>query len=451
MKREDLKRSLESIEPGKADVDRMLGKILAFREAESQGTHQNMKSMSYMKSGFGKFTFRKAVPVFAAALVIAVSILVYNFGTNPWNSAAPENSNRFVSSDDIANSVTDMQEDARDIANISQNQFKIGNRHYIILNEGEKSGFNLPGKIAREDIGDKIATITDSADKSLKGLDVYYYRPAGCEAVVALKKGEEYVLFRFYTFDSYINNQDEDAAEYLRLYGIENPDDISRIQFIGHSERAKLENRMDIISEITDREKIREFHGYFSALKNSSDRYFEAIGRHNVYDEGGRVPVPAPDPKEAPDYMAPDYSAAGGREPVYGGGNSASGYEGGVEVDLPVLTPADADYDYAKDGVISPDSPVSRRPADWGNTGSVMPVDGGNYGKVAPTDGATTEARTSEGSSGAGMNPLGDMVTIRIYNSKGIYFEMPFYPNIGFISRYEVKGAFLDLLKSYCK
>lgn len=52
---------------------------------------------------------------------------------------------------------------------------------------------------------------------------MYRYMPAGGEAVVAVKRETGYQLFRFFAFESYLNNQDEDTRDYLELYGISEP------------------------------------------------------------------------------------------------------------------------------------------------------------------------------------------------------------------------------------
>jgi len=64
---------------------------------------------------------------------------------------------------------------------------------------------------------------------------------------------------------------------YLELYGIKSATDIAKVQFIGWSEEAKIEGRLDIISEITDSGKITEFYNYYSVIKNSSDNYFDKL------------------------------------------------------------------------------------------------------------------------------------------------------------------------------
>ena len=67
--------------------------------------------------------------------------------------------------------------------------------------------------------------------------------------------------------------------------------------------------------ESIDREKIREFHGYFSALKNSSDRYFEKLfgytpaGRENAGTEAA-----SPAGAEGGDALGMGRGARAGRE-----------------------------------------------------------------------------------------------------------------------------------------
>lgn len=48
----------------------------------------------------------------------------------------------------------------------------------------------------------------------------------------------------------------------------------------------------------------------------------------------------------------------------------------------------------------------------------------------------------------SGTDALASSITIRIYNKNGVYFETVYYPNIGFISRHEVKDEFAAFLKN---
>lgn len=282
------------------------------------------------------------------------------------------------------------------------NQFQMGNRYYILMQDYADE-FGFPAKIDEKHIGQKLATIEKSPDKRLIGCEVYSYLPAGCQAVVAVKRDGGYELFRFYAFESYMNNRDEDAVEYLRLYGIEGPEDISGIQFIVHTERSKLEGTDDIRSQITDREEIAKFYSFYSALKDSSDKYFEILFGN---------------------------SSGGNSREVEIGASPSNEQEGN---DTPVEGPA---------APVSPDqtrsSGASQGMVDIGQT-SPVPV-------ASPEGGAAVAP--SQGTLG---NALADPVTIRIYNQSGVYYETTYYRNIGFISRYEISAEFAAFIEGYIK
>lgn len=216
---------------------------------------------------------KRAIPLLIVAFVFAGTLMFYNF--NKRNYISQE-----ISIEDNIARVT--------------NQFKIENKTYNILSESEKSEFKFPNTIDEKDIGDKLATISTSVDEALKGKDVYRYLPAGCEAVVAVKLDNEYKLFKFFWFDSYINNKDEDTKTYLELYGITKGEDISKIQFI--------RNGSNIINEITDKSKLLEFYNHYSVIKDSSEGYFNKLFNYKTYKVKD-VPEVKNEPKELP----PDY------------------------------------------------------------------------------------------------------------------------------------------------
>jgi hypothetical protein len=108
----------------------------------------------------------------------------------------------------------------------------------------------------------------------LRYISIY---PAGSEAVLAVKREEGYQLFNFFTFESYINNQDEDASVYLKLYGINGPHDIQAVRFIEYTEQSKVEGGLNIIGELNEAAEIEEFYRYYFELKNASDKYFERL------------------------------------------------------------------------------------------------------------------------------------------------------------------------------
>lgn len=399
MKREDIVASFDRIEPDKAAERRMLNNILSHSGKE--------KKMA--------FNFRKAIPALGLAVAIAGGILAYDMMTGKSKISPPE-----YAIDNSAGAREDM------VAPLL-NQFEIDGRHYIILWDDLRMEYGFPQQINESEIGEKIATITTSVDKSLIGSEVYRYIPAGSEAVVAVKKGDELMLFKFFTFESYNNNQDEDAIEYLKIYGINKADDIAKIQFIVHSEQSKLEGKTDIRGELTGRDEISVFYNHFSVLKNASDKYFDRLFGFNPNDggeNGVRIDTPpnqvdpvapgAPPDSTIVHPVAPDKAVS---EPDY------TGYAEDMPLTGSGQTPAvDSIAPGTKDG--------SNGMMDMGNTGTIT--------------GGTAPAR------GAG-DALADPVTIRIYNQSGVYLETIYYRNIRFISRYEVNEEFAAFIESRLK
>lgn len=388
MKKDELIKSFEKIEPDDFTEDKMLRNIL------SLSRKRNKRSLN----------LKRAVPVFAAALVIAGSLLTYNL------LPGAENRNNRV------NGRGDFTEDA--VAPIT-NQFQMGNKDYIIMPEELREKYGLPVETAAGDLGERIARIENSPDKSLIGSDVYAYIPAGCDAVVAVKQDGGYKLYKFLSFEKYNNNQDEDAAEYLRLYGINTAADISKIQFLGHSEQSKQEGIADIRGEITDQAEIEEFYGFYGVLKNSSDKYFEKLFgyKDNTGENKGIV-----------EDLPPDYNG-GSRtprtEPSYrDGGNNA--------IDLPAYEHPKAGRDMSQ---THGDSPVQSIPEDRSSGG-------------APA-GMMDMGDTVSPGQGSAAGALSGSVTIRIYNQKGIFYDAEYYVNIGFISRHEIGEDFAEFLRNY--
>lgn len=330
---------------------------------------------------------KRAIPLLILVFVFGGTLIFYNFNKRNYI-------NEELSTEDDAIGMID------NIARVT-NQFKIENKTYNILSEDEKSEFKFPSTIDEKDIGDKLTTITTSVDEKLKGKEVYRYLPAGCDGVVAVKLDNEYKLFKFFWFDSYINNQDEDTKAYLKLYGINNAEDILKIQFITYSEEANIQGKVNIMSEITARDKILEFYNYYSVIKNSSDSYFNKLYNY----KGSRTQV-MPEVKNEPKELPPDYK------------DNKNSSDASTFIDS----------DKAKDPQASIQTDIIM------DTGEV---------KDAPS--------SIPGSEGFVGDALGNSVTIRIYNQKGVYFSSEYYPNISFISRHEVNEDFKKFLDEYVK
>jgi len=403
MKREELKASFERIKPDEAAKRRMLENIM------NEYERKKGKNMA--------LNLRRAIPALAMVFVISGGLLVYSL-TEKYN-------NNLSGSDRYSDA--DYPGTAReDYAAPILNQFQLGNRHYILLTDDLREEFRLPAVIDEKDIGEKIGIIEKSIDSSLIGSEIYGYIPAGCEAIVAVKIDNEYKLFRFFSFESYNSNRDEDAVEYLKLYGINNAEDIAEIYLISHSEQGKIQGYTDIVAKLTDRKEIADFYRFYSALKDSSDKYFDTLFNYRSnYTDGAETGYAAPGIAD-PELYAPDRTGGTGETVT-----DIIKERDSIAEDLPLIKDND------NNGVQSADTPVSNRQSEAGFSGY---TDMGNTG--------SGEVSPSHGSAGYALE---NFITIRIFNQNGIYYDSPYYRNIGFISRYELNEEFREFLEGYIK
>ncbi|HHW01076.1 MAG TPA: hypothetical protein GXX36_16195 [Clostridiaceae bacterium] len=452
MKKEDLKASFDQIMPSEFEKKRMLDNILNHRDRK--------KGIS-----MPLYNIKKAIPALVLTVVIAGGLLTYNIVQKNNNyDLKPE----YGAADDAGLG-------REDSAAPLVNQFQIDDRHYILLSDDLREEYGFPATVNESDIGEKITDIAKSPDKSLIGSEVYKYIPAGCEAVVAVKKDNEYQLFCFFVFESYNNNQDEDAVRYLELYGINKADDIAKIQFIGHSEESKLQGRMDIRGEIRDRDEIARFYSYYSALKNSSDKYFDRLFNYNGINSGKKgVEIDA----VAPDYAAPDAVEPDNIVSPDGAGvnmaapdniaspdasesNAAAPNQTGYGESLPV-TAESVRAQIAEDQPLAVTSEDETGRVSGGASGRASggysgdtPAANETPAEVAPSSGiidmggAVSESGATEPSRGSAGEALANPISIRIYNQSGVYYESVYYINLGFISRYEISKEFAGFIGKY--
>ncbi len=407
MKGEDLKAAFDKIQPGPDAEKRMLNSIINRNQSRKE---KDMKTLS----------IKRLVPVLGLAIIIAGSLLVKNLLPGRSNRISPEGE---IQTDDL-----DAREDM--VAPLTD-QFRIDDRHYILLYDELRKEFGFPAQVSGEDIGEKIAVIESTPDESLKGLEAFEYIPAGGEAVIAVKREDGYRLFNFFTFESYNNNQDEDAIAYLNLYGINGPQDIKAVQLIEYSEESKVEGKLNIVGELTEPAEIEQFYKYYSVLKNASDRYFEALFGYRPGADPGNVTIdPAPDAGAVPDIgPAPDEPAPG---------------EGAAEdtpaqaQDAPLVPDAPS---AAEDLPLNPDTPVS----------SDSSASSSHPGMMDMGDSSSSQSGFVPPSQGSAGNALANPIGVRIYNKNGVYYETMYYRNIGFLSRYEVNKEFADFLESYIR
>jgi hypothetical protein len=427
VKKEDLRNSLDMIKPDEAAKKRMLGNIL-YRT----GRHEDRK----VDGRRARSLFYRAVPAFALTAVVAAGILIY----------AVKWKNREHPQDDGPGLAADMARE--DAPAMFIDQFQIGNRHYVLLTDDLREDYGLPAAVDEGDIGEEIADIGSSPDKSLTGRGVYRYVPAGGEAVVAVRKDDGYQLYRFFVFESYNNNQDEDAIEYLKLYGINSAEDIAKIRFIGHSERSKELGVTDIRGEITGREGIMRFYEYFSALKNSSDKYFDRLFNYSSTPAGNysiEIDISVPSDSgsfeidiEERERMAAAEASKGIAVPpdAVGPDTAATGQSGNSDIGFASAAPVSADVPVSSDDPVTVYPTAPANPSASGSSGGTLTDTG---------DGMPGSVQGSPGSVG---NALENAITIRIYNKNGIYFDTVYYRNIGFISRYEISEGFAAFIST---
>lgn len=432
MRKNDIKKSFDKVEPDDLATNKMLNNVLSYSNKKEQSSFRSVNSMR-------KINIKRAIPVLALVLVVTGSLVAYNLipknndaQTSELAGNAKNNNTSEVGTDAGAKAEVgrdagaktkdDASSEAKDNASAEAkddigntegmilpitNQFRIDNKHYIIMSDEMKQEFDFSCEISSGDVGEKIAVISDTPDESLNGCEVYSYVPAGGNAVVVVKQNAEYKLFKFLNFESYNNNRDEDAIEYLKLYGINSAADISKIQFIGYSEQSKLEGKVDLRGEIKDQKEIEAFYNYYSIMKDSSEKYF-----NKLFNYIGVVPEDKTDIK-ADDFDIPDEIVA-----LYQDVFSEQQAIGGTESEVYYV---DNDFDRPE---------IASEPVD------MIDPDNTSSGSTEPSQGSAGEA-------------LSGQVTIRIYSKSGVYFNAEYYPNMGFISRHEVGEGFAQFLDKY--
>lgn len=274
MHKDDLIRALDEIKPDENQKTQMLDKIT---------NHRNKTRSS--------LNLKILVPACIFALTILGTALTLPFLLkNPQNliSDAPQSQTLATADSRNGDANLDMYkpnggapeigttedffiDDGRDIAYDTFSMFTLDKRQYINLSDYKLKELGLTGTVDSKHIGDFIATIQSNGvydNKNLEGSEVYEYIPAGSQAIVAVKNNEGYSLYEFYGFTSYMNNSDEDAAEYLKVYNIDSAKDISKIIIESYAKSSVILDSLEDISK---------FYDYFKYLKNSSEEYFNRL------------------------------------------------------------------------------------------------------------------------------------------------------------------------------
>ncbi|HZK34508.1 MAG TPA: hypothetical protein VFD33_04280 [Bacillota bacterium] len=399
MNKNDIRRSFDKIQPDDHTQQIMLDGVLKHRK--------NKRKANIMRG----LRFKRVIPIVALVLILAGGVAIKGYLPNNESETPGVGAER--------DAVGESEYAALPITN----QFTIDDKYYTIMNDELKKEFNIKDEINGDDIGEKIAVISDTPDDSLLGSGVYAYLPAGAEAVVAVRQNDEYKLYTFFNFESYTNNQDEDAIEYLKLYGINNARDIAKIQFIDYSEQSRMQGQLDVSGEIRDQNEIEAFYSYYSVLVNSSDKYFDKLFNYDKEDIENR----------------------------------RDNYEGDLEQSYYDIDIPDEPAEFGIDGPapnlrVNPDTPVyeDALPSDEHLTDPDTAV----HDEPLPRDehyvdmgeGSVDHTTPSQGRS---RNALANSIVIRLYNQEGIYFDTVYYIDLGFISRHEVGREFAQFLADY--
>ena len=135
-------------------------------------------------------------------------------------------------------------------------------------------GKPFPSVVPEKDLGEPAGTIEGGGE--LNGKTAYVYAPGQSQALLAVERDGEYRLYVFYMFVSYEENGEEDAAEYLEVYGVESAQDFVSVELIQYPADG-VERSLGVLSE----RETEEFYRMFSHLKDGSAAYFEALSSYD--------------------------------------------------------------------------------------------------------------------------------------------------------------------------
>ena len=124
--------------------------------------------------------------------------------------------------------------------------------------------------VSKQAVGEKLGTVAEGGDPNLQGCPVYQYLPVKGEAYLVLEQDGKKELYAFREFLSTREFKDEDAAEYLHVYGIMQASDISSLEMDSMDGQGAFKTTKEP-------EIINEFYNRFSALKNASDEYYKTL------------------------------------------------------------------------------------------------------------------------------------------------------------------------------
>lgn len=150
-----------------------------------------------------------------------------------------------------------------------------GNRLYEQIPESEYATYGIGKSLQKSDFGELVGTIKEvghsseadvsvpcSQEPTLAGCEVFFYKPANCEAIIIVRGNDHCSLFRFMNFT-------EEGFSYSNEYKVFNvlsADDIARINYqIEKPDGTLIEKKNE--GSITDISDIQSFFDITMALK----------------------------------------------------------------------------------------------------------------------------------------------------------------------------------------
>lgn len=243
-----IRRGFEEMGPGEALRKKMLAGLMERADGLRGQAGRKARGVPVRAGAWRRLT--------AAAGGLAVALVL---GAGVWLALGRQLSREPLS-------YSDMSSSAEMALVTKENEFVWQGRRYFLA-DGEDA-------LSPETVGEQLGVIRESSGGSLAGCPVYRYLPGGCEALVAVLRGDSYQLFRFASFLSYEENGDEDMSAYLELYGMAGPEALERVEFYVYPDAFTIEKA----GELTGSQELARFYGYFSRLTDSSAEYFDALG-----------------------------------------------------------------------------------------------------------------------------------------------------------------------------
>ena len=144
----------------------------------------------------------------------------------------------------------------------------------VLPGNADWMGKPFPSVVPEKDLGEPAGTIEGGGE--LNGKTAYVYAPGESQALLAVERDGEYRLYVFYMFVSYEENGEEDAADYLKVYGVESAQDFVSVELIQYPADG-VERSLGVLSE----RETEEFYDMFSNLKDGSAAYFKALSSYD--------------------------------------------------------------------------------------------------------------------------------------------------------------------------